>query len=209
MARKDLLRSMMLHLKYPVIKFKIRYSLGFEFLRRSCHLAQEEQFRTVPILLWVPFGWDKDLSTSHFLGRWPQEASGKAWRKWDRGGRKSVRGVSWSRLPLWATRPHFSQGPLGPSVEHGFEFSTWRNRKAGAFIHQSLVCQLAEGYFQGRELLRTLVCLACTHSHGRWVAGLALGRPWCVEVHGQGTASISHGANPNCQLSNSPVAISN
>lgn len=43
-------------LKYPVIKFEIECSLGFEFLRNSCDPAQEEQFRVVPILLCVPFG---------------------------------------------------------------------------------------------------------------------------------------------------------
>lgn len=113
MARKDLLWSMMLHLKCPVIKFKIRYSLGFEFLRKSCHLAQEEQFRTVPILLWVPFGWDKDLSTSHFLGRWPQEASGKAWRKWDREGQEVSKGCIMEQVATVSNQTSFQPGTSG------------------------------------------------------------------------------------------------
>ena len=46
----------MLYLKYPVIKFKVEYGLGFEFLRKSCDLVQEEQLRIVPVFLCVPFG---------------------------------------------------------------------------------------------------------------------------------------------------------
>lgn len=74
-------------------------------------LAQGEQFRIVPILLCVPFGERlrqrfecKSFSWEVSPGNPFVRNEGSETSK----GRKSVRGVSSSRLPLWATRAQFS-----------------------------------------------------------------------------------------------------
>lgn len=54
-----------------------------------------------------------------------------------------------------------SWGTQGSTVECTVELSQWRYNKAGAFIHQSLVCQLLEGCLCGYELLWTS-SLPCT-----------------------------------------------
>lgn len=135
---------MMLHPKYPVIKFKIKYTLGFEFLNRSCDRAQEGQFRTVLILFCVPF--DETLRQGWGYKSFPGQVVPGMGEMRQEG--KPTRGVISSRFPVWATGGQLSRGTMGSSAEHALVLSHWKSNEAGAFTHHqflSVVCGLLLG----------------------------------------------------------------
>ena len=104
--------------------------------------------------------WDKDLSTSYFLGRWFPETLVKKQGSERGGRRKLMREVLSSKSPLWATRAQICWGtPETSVVLKSFQWGS--KEEAGAFIYHFLICQLVEGCFWGINSLGLLFCPAC------------------------------------------------
>lgn len=142
----------MLHPKYPVIKFKIKYTLGVEFLSRSCDGAQEGQFRTVPVLFWVPF--DETLRQGWAYKSFPgQVVPGTGEMR--QNGKGSQQGV-WHQAGFWCGQLEVSSaGELWDPVENmPWSYPTGEAMKL-EHLPTTNSYQLFVGCFWGCELLGT------------------------------------------------------
>lgn len=146
--------------------------------------------------------WDKDLSTSYFLGRWAQETPVKEQRKRKREGKEADKGGLY-QADHYCGQPELnSAGELRDPVQiMSWSYPNVETKKLEHLSTNSWSVswlRAASGVWTPWGFCFALhTGLACPHTHRPWAARFALSWLQCVEVHRQRTNRISHGAGPN------------